>query len=62
MTRSERGRVALGSSRPEIVWKAACTSLVPVGVGLARDLGLSLASRVFLGSFLFEVDPRDPGT
>jgi putative ABC transport system permease protein len=55
-------RIALGSSRSEVLREAATASLVPVGAGLASGLGLSLVFSTALSSVLFEVNPRDPLT
>lgn len=55
-------RIALGSTRGEVLRTALGTCLLPVGAGLGAGLAVSLVSSVALRSVLFEVEPRDPAT
>jgi ABC-type antimicrobial peptide transport system permease subunit len=55
-------RIALGSSRAEVLRSALATCLVPVVVGLGVGLGGALLSSAALTSVLFGVTPKDPAT
>ena len=55
-------RIALGSTRVEVLRSALGPCLLPVGAGLVGGLGIALASSVALRSVLFEVEPHDPAT
>jgi putative ABC transport system permease protein len=55
-------RLALGSSRSEVVRSAALRSLAPVAVGLVVGLVVATATSTLLSSVLFGVEPSDPVT
>ena len=55
-------RLALGSSRSQVVRSAAGHSLVPVAVGLAVGIVGAAASSSLLASVLYEIEPSDPTT
>ena len=61
--RSEIGvRMALGATAAGIVALVVRRAAVLVGVGLAIGIAASLWTSRFIGSFLYDVEPRDPST
>ena len=60
---SELGlRLALGASRPRVLWMIFRESLWLVAIGLAIGLPIVAVASRLIGSMLFEVGPFDPAT
>jgi predicted permease len=55
-------RMALGAQRSEVVWMVLRRVLVLVAVGLAISVPVALIGTRLVKSFLFEMQPNDPGT
>jgi macrolide transport system ATP-binding/permease protein len=53
-------RMALGASRPHVLWMALRDSLVLTGAGILLGLPAALGSTRWIKSFLFGVLPADP--
>jgi len=60
---SELGiRLALGATRPGVLWLVMRQSLALAGVGIAAGLSLSLLTTRSVSSLLFGLSPYDPAT
>jgi len=55
-------RMAIGASRDEVLGLVLRQGLMPVAVGTAAGLGLSLALAPLLSNLLYGVNPGDPAT
>ena len=55
-------RLALGSSRSQVIWSAARRSLAPVAAGLVVGLVTAALGTRIIASMLFGVAPTDPAT
>jgi predicted permease len=55
-------RMALGGSRPRILWLVVGQTLKTTGAGLALGLAASLALTGLIARMLYGVGPRDPAT
>jgi ABC-type antimicrobial peptide transport system permease subunit len=59
-TREIGVRMALGANRLRVIVEVVLEAAAQTGLGLSIGLPLALAAAGTLGSFLFEVRPRDP--
>jgi putative ABC transport system permease protein len=59
-TREIGVRVALGANRVDVVRMVVRQGMVPALYGLVAGIVVALATLRFLGSLLYEVQPRDP--
>jgi len=55
-------RLALGATRPGVLWLVMRQSLALAGVGIAAGLSLSLLTTRSVSSLLFGLSPYDPAT
>jgi ABC-type antimicrobial peptide transport system permease subunit len=55
-------RMALGAERGAVVWMILRRVLVLAAVGLAISVPAALIGAQLVRSFLFQVEPNDPGT
>jgi ABC-type antimicrobial peptide transport system permease subunit len=55
-------RLALGASRPQVLWMVFRQLLLPVGAGVLIGVPIAWLVSPVASTFLFELHPRDPVT
>ncbi|MGH9762521.1 MAG: FtsX-like permease family protein, partial [Blastocatellia bacterium] len=53
-------RIALGASRPDVIWLVVRETILMVGTGAAIGLAISLMFSKVLTAVIFNLGPRDP--